>query len=66
MERDIVPVTILTHSETTRSQILAGQEAAAGRDLKFGQRMAMSREIIVADTDAEAEAIAREARKRTV
>jgi len=63
MERDIVPVTILTDPEITRSQFLAGQQAAAaaGRDLKFGERMAMSREIVVADTDAEAEAIAREA-----
>lgn len=63
MERDIVPVTILTDAEVTHSQFLAGQEAAAsvGRNLKFGERMAMSREIIVADTDAEAEAIAREA-----
>ena len=34
---------------------------AAGKNYKFGQGMAMSREIIVADTDAEAEAIAREA-----
>src|SRR5690606_24158994 len=42
---------------------LAGQKAAAeaGRDLKYGEGMAMSREIVVADTDAEAEAIAREA-----
>lgn len=63
MERDIVPVTILTDSDVTHSQFLAGQEAAAaaGRNLKFGERMAMSREIIVADTDAEAEALAREA-----
>lgn len=63
MERDIVPVTILTDAEVTHSQFLAGQEAAAaaGRNLKFGERMAMSREIIVADTDAEAEALAREA-----
>jgi alkanesulfonate monooxygenase SsuD/methylene tetrahydromethanopterin reductase-like flavin-dependent oxidoreductase (luciferase family) len=39
------------------------QEAAnkAGKNYKFGQGMAMSREVIVADTDAEAEAIAREA-----
>ena len=63
MERDIVPVTILTDAGVTHSQFLAGQEAAAsvGRQLEFGQRMAMSREVIVADTDAEAEAIAREA-----
>lgn len=61
MERDVVPVTILTDPDITHSQFLAGQEAAAaaGRDLKFGERMAMSREVIVADTDAEAEAVAR-------
>ena len=63
MERDIVPVTILTDPGVTHDQFLAGQAAAAsaGRDLAFGQRMAMSREVIVADTDAEAEEIAREA-----
>ena len=63
MERDIVPLTILTDKEVTHKQFLAGQEAAAkaGRNLKFGERMAMSREIIVADSDAEAEAVAREA-----
>jgi len=61
MERDIVPLTILTDPDVTHQQFLAGQEAAAlaGRDLKFGERMAMSREVIVADTDAEAEEIAR-------
>ncbi len=63
MERNIVPVTILTHPEITHRQFLAGQEAAAasGRNLKFGEGMAMSREIVVADTDEEAEALAREA-----
>lgn len=63
MERGIVPVTILTHAETMREQFVAGQDAAAqaGFDLKFGERMSMSREVIVADTDAEAEALAREA-----
>jgi len=63
MERGIVPVTIMTHPEIVKSHFEAGQRAAAkaGRNLKFGQGMAMSREIVVADTDAEAEAIAREA-----
>lgn len=63
MERGIVPVTIMTHPEVIRSHFRAGQEAAAktGRDLKFGQGMALTREIIVADTDAEAERLARDA-----
>jgi len=63
MERDIVPVTIMTHYETVVEHFRAGQEAAAatGRDLKFGERMGMSRELIVADTDEEAEAVARKA-----
>ncbi|MBI4693185.1 MAG: LLM class flavin-dependent oxidoreductase [Gammaproteobacteria bacterium] len=63
MERGIIPVTIMTHPEIVKSHFIAGQEAAAaaGRNLKFGEGMAMSREIVVADTDAEAEAIAREA-----
>ena len=63
MERGIVPVTIMTHPEVIKGHFDAGMKAAqkAGRDLKFGQGMAMSRELIVADTDEEAEAIAREA-----
>ena len=63
MERGIIPVTIMTHMDIVKKHFLAGQQAAAkaGLNLKFGQGMAMSREIIVADTDAEAEAIAREA-----
>ena len=63
MERGIVPVTIMTHYDVVKEHFRAGMEAAneAGLDYKFGQGMAMSREIIVADTDAEAEAIAREA-----
>ena len=63
MERGIVPVTIMTHLDVVKEHFIAGMEAAnaAGKNYKFGQGMAMSREIIVADTDAEAEAIAREA-----
>ena len=63
MERGIVPVTIMTHPEVIRSHFRAGQEAAAkaGRELKFGQGMALTREIIVADTDEEAERLARDA-----
>ncbi len=63
MERGVVPVTIMTHPEVIKSHFRAGQEAAAkaGRNLKFGQGMALTREIIVADTDAEAERLARDA-----
>ncbi len=63
MARGIVPVTIMTHYDVVREHFRAGMEAAneAGMNYKFGQGMAMSREVIVADTDAEAEAIAREA-----
>jgi alkanesulfonate monooxygenase SsuD/methylene tetrahydromethanopterin reductase-like flavin-dependent oxidoreductase (luciferase family) len=63
MERGIVPVTIMTQYDVVKEHFRAGMEAAneAGLNYKFGQGMAMSREIIVADTDAEAEAIAREA-----
>ena len=63
MERGIVPVTIMTHPEVIKGHFLAGQEAAAraGRDLKYGEGMALTREIIVADTDEEAEALARDA-----
>ena len=63
MERGIVPVTIMTQYEVVKEHFRAGMEAAnaVGKNYKFGQGMAMSRELIVADTDAEAEAIAREA-----
>ena len=63
MSRGIVPVTIMTQYEVVKDHFRAGMEAAneAGLDYKFGQGMAMSREVIVADTDEEAEAIAREA-----
>ncbi|MEM7469535.1 MAG: LLM class flavin-dependent oxidoreductase [Pseudomonadota bacterium] len=63
MERGIVPVTIMTHPEVIKGHFLAGQEAAAraGRDLKYGEGMAMTREIIVADTEEEAERLARDA-----
>ncbi|MGR8920701.1 MAG: LLM class flavin-dependent oxidoreductase [Gammaproteobacteria bacterium] len=63
MERGIVPVTIMTQYDVVKEHFRAGMEAAneAGKNYKFGQGMAMSREIIVADTDEEAEAVAREA-----
>jgi alkanesulfonate monooxygenase SsuD/methylene tetrahydromethanopterin reductase-like flavin-dependent oxidoreductase (luciferase family) len=63
MARKVVPVTIMTHPEVVRGHFTAGQEAAraAGFDYAFGQGMAMSREVIVADTDEEAEKLARDA-----
>ena len=63
MARGITPVTIMTHFDVVKEHFRAGMEAAneAGKNYKFGQGMAMSRELIVADTDAEAEEIAREA-----
>jgi alkanesulfonate monooxygenase SsuD/methylene tetrahydromethanopterin reductase-like flavin-dependent oxidoreductase (luciferase family) len=63
MSRGIVPVTIMTHYDVVKEHFRAGMEAAneAGLHYKFGQGMAMSREIIVADTDSEAEAVARDA-----
>ena len=63
MQRKVVPVTIMTHPEVVAGHFRAGQEAAieAGLDYKFGQGMAMSREVIVADTDEEAETLARDA-----
>lgn len=63
MSRNIVPVTIMTEYDVVKEHFRAGMEAAneAGLNYKFGQGMAMSREIIVADTDEEAERVAREA-----
>jgi len=63
MTRGIVPVTIMTQYDVVKEHFRAGMDAAneAGLNYKFGQGMAMSREVIVADTDAEAEAVAREA-----
>lgn len=60
---EIVPITIITNVEVAQSHLRAAQEAAAkaGRNLALGERMGMTREIIVADTDEEAEEIARNA-----
>ena len=56
-------MTIMTHPEVVGGHFRAGQEAAnaAGMNYEFGQGMAMSREVVVADTDEEAEALARDA-----
>ncbi|MCC6708614.1 MAG: LLM class flavin-dependent oxidoreductase [Gammaproteobacteria bacterium] len=63
MENNCVPVTILTHPEVALSQFRAAQDAAnnAGKNYKLGEKIGLVREVIVADTDAEAEAIARQA-----
>jgi len=61
MENSVVPVTILTNPGVAKAQFLAAQEAAvkAGHNVKLGEKIGLVREVIVADTDAEAEAIAR-------
>lgn len=61
MEKGLVPVTILTNTKVAQAQFRAAQEAAnaAGRNLKLGEKVGLVREVIVADTDSEAEAIAR-------
>jgi alkanesulfonate monooxygenase SsuD/methylene tetrahydromethanopterin reductase-like flavin-dependent oxidoreductase (luciferase family) len=63
MENDIVPVTIMCNPDVAHQNFVAAQEGAAGagRDLGFGEGVGMSREVIVADTDEEAEALARDA-----
>ncbi len=63
MERGLVPVTVMTDIGVTRGHFEAAMEAAnaAGYNYSFGQGMALSREVIVAETDAEAERIARDA-----
>ncbi|MBI5615086.1 MAG: LLM class flavin-dependent oxidoreductase [Gammaproteobacteria bacterium] len=61
MENDVVPVTILTHPEVALSQFQAAQDAAnkMGKNYKLGEKIGLVREVIVADTDAEALEIAR-------
>ena len=63
MANGVVPVTILTDPDIAGGHLRAAQEAAAkaGHDLALGERVGMTREVIVADTDEEAEALAREA-----
>jgi alkanesulfonate monooxygenase SsuD/methylene tetrahydromethanopterin reductase-like flavin-dependent oxidoreductase (luciferase family) len=63
VERGVVPITIMCHPEIQRGHMLAAQEAAneAGLNYKFGQGLGMTREVIVADTDEEAEELARNA-----
>jgi alkanesulfonate monooxygenase SsuD/methylene tetrahydromethanopterin reductase-like flavin-dependent oxidoreductase (luciferase family) len=55
------PISVVCDTELARSQIRAAQEGAAavGRNLAFGQGIGATREVIVADTDAEAMELAR-------
>jgi len=55
-----VPITVVCDPELLAGQFRAGQEAASsvGKDYSFGQGMGILREVIVADTDAEAMALA--------
>ena len=60
---DAVPITVVTDAELLTGQFRAGQDAAAsvGKDYKFGEGMGIIRELVVADTDAEAMRLAKEA-----
>ena len=63
LEHDLVPISLITDPERANAQFLMAQEilSSGGRNPKFGEGMAISREVIVADTDEEAEALARDA-----
>ncbi len=63
MGKNMVPISIVCDVETAQGQLRAAQEGAAeaGIKLKLGERMGMTRDIVVADTDAEAEELARNA-----
>lgn len=56
-EKEVTPITIITDVDTAQSHIRAAREAAAKAGTTY--RMGMTREVIVADTDEEAYAIAR-------
>ena len=58
-----VPITVVCDDDLLAGQFRAGQEAAQenAKDFVFGQGMGIIREVIVADTDAEAMALARNA-----
>lgn len=61
--RGAIPISIVCDPEVARGQMLAAQKGAAagGRNLKFGEGIGLIREVVVADTDHEAEEIARNA-----
>lgn len=58
-----VPITVVCDPTILAGQFHAGQEAAnsVGKDYRYGQGMGIIREVIVADTDAEALELARNA-----
>jgi len=59
---NVVPITIVCDTEICTGQFKACQDGAAavGKKLNFGQGIGLAREMVVADTDEEAYAIARE------
>jgi len=61
--RGLIPVAIITDKSLLQGQIRAAQRgyAKAGRQLALGQGMGIAREIVVADTEAEAWALGRQA-----
>jgi alkanesulfonate monooxygenase SsuD/methylene tetrahydromethanopterin reductase-like flavin-dependent oxidoreductase (luciferase family) len=61
-KNNVVPITIVCDPDIAKGQFRACQAggAEAGRDLAFGQGVGLVREVIVADSDAEALAIGRE------
>lgn len=61
--RELIPVAILTNKQLLQGQIRAAQRgyAKAGRNYRLGERMGVAREIVVADTEAEAWELGRKA-----
>jgi alkanesulfonate monooxygenase SsuD/methylene tetrahydromethanopterin reductase-like flavin-dependent oxidoreductase (luciferase family) len=62
-QHNVVPITIVCDKEICTGQFKACQDGAAqvGKKYGFGQGIGITREMVVADTDEEAIAIAREA-----
>jgi alkanesulfonate monooxygenase SsuD/methylene tetrahydromethanopterin reductase-like flavin-dependent oxidoreductase (luciferase family) len=62
-QHNVVPITIVCDKEICTGQFKACQDGAAqmGKKLSFGQGIGITREMVVADTDEAAIAIAREA-----
>ena len=62
-QHNVVPITIVCDKEICTGQFNACQDGAAqvGKKYSFGQGIGIAREMVVADTDEEAIAIAREA-----
>jgi len=62
-QHNVVPITIVCDKEICAGQFKACQDGAAqaGKKFSFGQGIGITREMVVADTDEEAIAIAREA-----